>query len=129
MSLKISNNTHFKEGVKETSKYSPEDKAKLAKASKEFEGMLTSLMIKSMTKTTDGLFGKDNYGGDVLDVLFEGEISKFITESQGMGVAGQIYKSLTGEELSKNKTISIEKLLSPLSMAQQFFNSREPIAQ
>jgi soluble lytic murein transglycosylase-like protein len=50
----------------------------------------------------------------VLDVLFEGEISKYITESQGMGVAGQIYKSLTGEELKGEKNISSEKLLGPV---------------
>ncbi len=104
---------HFKQGIDATSKYTPEEKEKLANASKEFESMLTSMMIKSMTKTTDGLFGKDNFGGDVLDVLFEGEISKFITDSQGMGVAGKIYKSLTGEDISSGKNIVTEKMFGP----------------
>lgn len=117
LNLKISNqNSHFKKGIEVNEKFSPDEKKKLAKASKEFESMLTSMMVKSMTKTTDGLFGKDNYGGDVLDVLFETEISKHITEAQGMGVADQIYKSLTGEQLSSIRTISKEKMLNPIGV-------------
>lgn len=113
--LKISNpNVHFKKGIDPISRFNPDEKKKLAKASKEFESMLTGMMIKSMTKTTDGLFGKDNYGGDVLDVLFETEISKFITESQGMGVADKIYNSLTGEKLSELREISKEKSIAPI---------------
>jgi soluble lytic murein transglycosylase-like protein len=115
LDLKISNpNVHFKKGIDPISRFNPDEKKKLAKASKEFESMLTGMMIKSMTKTTDGLFGKDNFGGDVLDVLFEAEISKFITESQGMGVADKIYNSLTGEQLSELKALSNEKNIAPL---------------
>jgi Rod binding domain-containing protein len=113
LNLKITNQeAHFKKGIEATNNLSKDEKRKLEHASKEFESMLTSMMIKSMTKTTDGLFGKDNYGGDVLDVLFETEISKFISDSRGMGVAEKIYKSLTGEELEKIKTISKEKNLN-----------------
>lgn len=112
LSLKISNkDVHFKEGINSQNNYSPEEKTKLAKVSKDFENILTNMMLKSMTKTTDGLLGKDNYGGDVLDVIFENEISKFITESRGMGVAGQIYKNITGEELPSNIKKSFEKTL------------------
>jgi Rod binding domain-containing protein len=115
LNLKITKqDTHFKKGIEANGRFDAAEKQKLAKASKEFESMLTSMMIKSMTKTTDGLLGKDNYGGDVLDVLFETEISKHITENQGMGVAEQIYKSLTGEVLATNKTFSKEKLLTPI---------------
>ena len=115
LGLKISNTeTHFKKGVEVSSKYSPEEKVKLEKASKEFESMLTRMMIKSMTKTTDGLLGKDNYGGDVLDVLFETEISNQITNSQGMGVADQIYKSLIGENLPTERSFSKEKFLNKI---------------
>lgn len=115
INLKISNPTlHFKKGIEPNNRFNSNEKQKLAKASKEFESMLTGMMIKSMTKTTDGLFGKENYGGDVLDVLFETEISKFITESQGMGVADKIYNSLTGEQLSKLQEFSKEKNITPL---------------
>ena len=66
LNLKISNKElHFKEGIKSKENYSPEEKSRLAKVSKDFENILTNMMLKSMTKTTDGLFGKDNYGGDV----------------------------------------------------------------
>ena len=78
LSLKITDHkNHFNEGVKVSSQYSAKDKERLAKVSKDFESILTSMMIKSMTKTNDGLFGKNGYGGDVLDVLFETELSKF----------------------------------------------------
>jgi soluble lytic murein transglycosylase-like protein len=112
--LKISNQAaHFKKGIDVSEKYSPKEKAKLAKASKEFESMLTNMMIKSMTKTTEGLFGKDNYGGDVLDVLFEKELSNHITDQQGMGIAEQIYNSLTGESLTSLKDLVSKKTIVP----------------
>ena len=122
--LKITNlKSHFTEGLEPSGRYNAGEKEKLAKASKEFESMLTNMMIKSMTKTTDGLFGKDNYGGDVLDVLFESEISKFITESQGMGIADKIYKSLTGEQLESLRSISKEKLMPSVVPTDQTDNN------
>ncbi len=125
MDLKITNTkAHFAKGIEPNSRYNTGEKEKLAKASKEFESMLTNMMIKSMTKTTDGLFGKDNYGGDVLDVLFESEISKFITESQGMGIADKIYKSLTGEQLESLRTISKEKPMPAAVPTNQAIDNR-----
>ena len=114
LELKITNpQNHIKKGISVSEKYSPQQKGKLAKASKDFESMLTTMMIKSMTKTTDGLFGKENYGGDVLDVLFETEMAKHITDSKGMGIADKIFSSMTGENLKKfendNQSKSIEK--------------------
>ena len=54
--LKISNpNVISKKELNLISRFNPEEKQKLAKASKEFESMLTGMMIKSMTKTTDGI--------------------------------------------------------------------------
>jgi len=104
--LKITEpSSHFKKPLVNDGKYTDADKQKLAKASKDFESMLTTMMIKSMTKTTDGLFGKDNYGGDVLDVLFETEMANHITNAKGMGIADKIYNSLTGESLSALKNI------------------------
>lgn len=101
LELKITNpEVHIKNGIKLNSRYSNEEKAKLVKASKDFESMLTSMMLQTMTKTTGGLFGKDNYGGDVLDVLFESEIANKMTESKSMGIADKIFSSLTGERIS-----------------------------
>lgn len=112
LDLKITNpNAHFKKPLVNEGKYSNADKKKLAKASQEFESMLTSMMIKSMTKNTEGLFGKDNYGGDVLDVLFESEMANFITKTKGMGIADKIYESMTGEPLSSIPKLNNEILL------------------
>ncbi|PID62450.1 MAG: murein transglycosylase [Ignavibacteriae bacterium] len=113
LNLKITNkDSHFSKGINAKKNLSIEEKEKLKVAAKEFESMLTGMMLKSMTKTTEGLFGKDNYGGDVLDVLFENEISKFITKkSSKMGVADKIYKSFTGESLLDYEEIVSEKFL------------------
>lgn len=107
--------SHFSKAAEVKGRYSPEEKSKLVQTSKDFESILTTMMIRSMTKTTDGLFGKDNYGGDVLDVLFETEIANHITNSQGLGVADKIYKNLTGESLPLTKVISRERPLSVIA--------------
>ena len=101
LDLKISNSLkHIAKPVEVEPRFSPEQKGKLAKASKDFESMLTSLMLKSMNKTTGGMFGENSYGGDVLDTVFQGEIASHMTEKQGFGIAQQIYKKMTGEDLS-----------------------------
>ena len=54
--LKISNlQKHIQNPAEIESRFNSEEKNKLAKASKDFESMLTSLMLKSMTKTNGGL--------------------------------------------------------------------------
>ncbi len=104
LTLKVTNEkAHFKKPVKNNSRFSEAEKRKLAKASKDFESVLTTMMLKSMTKTTGGLLGKDNYGGDVLDVLFETKLAEKITDAKGMGIADKIFKSLTNEELKEFK--------------------------
>ncbi len=91
-------------------------KTKLAKASQDFESLLTGMMLKSMNKTTEGgMFGKDSYGGDVLDTVFESELSSYMTRSQGLGIAKILYKKLTGEELETTKNIS-KPLIPPIDL-------------
>ncbi len=106
--LKISNPQHIKEPKPIDHRFSTAHKAKLAKASKDFESMLTSMMLKSMTKSTNGLFGDSNFGGNVLDTFFEQELSNHITGSQGFGIAEQIYKRITGEELNLEEFIKFK---------------------
>ncbi len=104
LALKVTNDkVHFKKSVKNTSRFSEIEKRKLAKASQDFESVLTTMMLKSMTKTTGGLLGKNNYGGDVLDVLFESKLAEKITDTKGMGIADKIFKSLTNQELKEFK--------------------------
>jgi len=91
-------------------------KTKLAKASQDFESLLTGMMLKSMNKTTEGgMFGKDSYGGDVLDTIFESELSSYMTRSQGLGIANILYKKLTGEELQSNLNTN-KPLIPPIDL-------------
>ncbi len=78
------------------------DKTKLAKASKDFETLMTTMLIKSMTSNTKGLFGDENdegFGNDIVSVLYQNELAEMITKNKGLGIAEMIYKKLTGENL------------------------------
>ncbi|MBI9073186.1 MAG: transglycosylase SLT domain-containing protein [Melioribacteraceae bacterium] len=100
VNLNITNpNKHISETFKIKGDYSSDEKQKLQKSARDFESLLTSLMMKSMTKSAGGLFGENNYGGDILDTVFEEKIASYMTESKGLGVADMIYKNITGEEL------------------------------
>ncbi len=104
LSLKISNpNKQIEKPIEVKSHFSEAKKRKLAKASMDFESLLTQMMLKSMTKSTGGLFGKEGYGSDIYNTLFETEISKYMSRSESMGVASMIYKKITGEELDVSK--------------------------
>ena len=83
-------------------RFTPEEKQKLAKATMDFESLLTSMMLKSMTKTTGGLFGENSYGGDTLDTIFEGEMADYMTRSKSLGIAESMYEKITGEKLDLN---------------------------
>ena len=98
--LKITNPQKHLENLQETTaRFSPEKKEKLAKAAKDFEALMTQMMLKSMNKTSGGMFGEEGYGGDTMDTIFESEISKYMTESKSLGIAEMIYKKMTGEDL------------------------------
>ena len=82
--------------------YSQDDKDKLAKAAKDFESLITGMMLKSMTQTTGGFFGEESYGGDFFDAIFENEIASEISNSKGLGIAEMLYKKITGEDLKSS---------------------------
>jgi len=101
LKLKISDfEKHIQKSISQpTVDYTPEKKAKMAQAARDFESLLSSMMIKSMTKSTGGMFGESGYGGDMLDTFFEQEMSQFMSRGQGLGVASMLYQKLTGEQL------------------------------
>jgi Rod binding domain-containing protein len=68
--------------------------ARLKKAAKEFESLFTGMILKSMTKNTDGLFGDNSFGGDYYESIFENAIASKISEGKGIGIADFIYKKL-----------------------------------
>jgi len=101
MELKVTNEQHIT-SAQANERYDIDQKARLASASKGFESILTQMMLKSMTKTTEGgLFGgSDSLGGDIYDSLFETEMSKQMSEKKGLGIADIIFKKVTGENMS-----------------------------
>lgn len=107
MELKVTNELkHFKATpeIRQIDNNKTEE-AKLRKVSKDFESLFTSMMLKSMSKTTEGLFGADSYGGDYFGSIFMNEISSKISEGKGIGVADFIFRSM----LAKNQIESIPK--------------------
>lgn len=137
--LKISSeNKHFKQAPEIKSKMSSGEKVKLAKAAQGFETMLTQLMLKSMTKSTNGLFGEGSNGGEMFDTIFENEIATHITENKGLGIADMIYKKMTGEELSlellnqklgKSPVKISDELVSKTNKIKPSLNASQRLAQ
>ncbi len=98
---------HFEQPAAITKNYSDEQKFKIAKTSKDFESLLTSMMLKSMTSTTNGLFGEESYGGDFFNTIFESELASHISNQRSLGVAQMLYKKITGEEMP-NQPVKIK---------------------
>lgn len=101
LGLKITNEQKHIQFTPDVRNFSITEKQKLAEVSKQFESLLTSMMLKSMNQTTsNGLFGENSFGGDFFDSIFQFEIANQISKGTGLGVAEQIYKRLTGENFS-----------------------------
>jgi Rod binding domain-containing protein len=101
LSLKITNEQKHIPFTAEAKNLSTSEKQRMADVSKQFESLLTSMMLKSMNQTTSGgMFGESNFGGDFFDSIFQFEIADKISKGTGLGVADQIYKRLTGTNLS-----------------------------
>ena len=112
--LKITDQVSHLSGAPEAaSRYSDAQKAKLASAAKEFESLLTSMMIKSMTQTTKGMFGSESFGGDYYDTIFQNEIASYISKNQSLGVAGMLYKKLTGEDIKTSPEQTVPPQINP----------------
>ena len=76
-------------------------KLKLKKTARDFESLLTSMMLKSMTSDTKGMAGGDeSYGGDYFDSIFQQQMASQLSKGKGIGIAEMLYKKLTGEDLN-----------------------------
>lgn len=117
LQLKITDPLKHLSGTPDISgRYSDAQKAKIANAAKEFESLLTSMMLKSMSKTTDGMFGSSSFGGDDFDTIFQNEIASFISERKSLGIASILYKKITGEDMN---VISKPAEMQPLKTDQK----------
>ena len=88
-------------------------KLKLQKTARDFESLLTSMMLKSMTSDTKGISGGDennggdeSYGKDYFDSIFQQQMAAKLSKGKGIGIAEMLYKKLTGEELNAPQTIT-----------------------
>lgn len=103
LDLKITSEAKHLQGTNDVQRnFSPDEKTKLGNAARDFESLLTSMMLKSMTESSN-LFGDNGFGGDTFNVIFEQEIASYMTRSRGMGIADMIYKKMTGEPLTDNQ--------------------------
>ncbi|NMB82658.1 MAG: transglycosylase SLT domain-containing protein [Ignavibacteria bacterium] len=123
IALKTSNTEkHLSQMTEIKSRYDDKQKAKIAKAANEFESLLTSMMLRSMNKTTGGMLGEEGYGNDMFDTIFEQQIASQISKSKNLGIAEAIYKKVTGEEMSNLKSdpkpvdIKIDSNSSPVKV-------------
>jgi len=127
--LKITNNVkHFTETPVIESTHTPREKAKLAKVAQDFESMLTSMMLKSMNKTTGGMFGEESFGGDYFDTIFETELASYISKSKSLGLADMIYKNVIGEDLDINKIKQEIQSEGLGEIKRDFINTSEAIS-
>ncbi len=127
--LKITNpEKHLGEINQLNQNYSPEQKAKLQKAALDFESIFTSMMLKSMTQTTEGgLFGSEGYGSDIMDGIFESKLAEYMSYSSSLGIAEMIYRKMTGEELNLEHPIKrISNFSTPLKLDYDELPSLSP---
>ncbi len=123
ISLKITDvNKHISQMQEIKGHYDQNEKAKIAKATKEFESLFTSMLLKAMNKTTDGLFGEEGYGNEIFDTLFEQHVASFISEKRSLGIAEILYKKITGEEMDSELKV---KLNSSLEKIERNKNSED----
>jgi Rod binding domain-containing protein len=109
MDLKVTNSTSHYSTTPEisdtntntkTKTASANDEQHLAKVARDFETLLTSMMLKSMTSSTeDGLMDEDSFGGDYFNMIFQQEMASKISEGEGLGIAEALFQKLTGKSL------------------------------
>jgi soluble lytic murein transglycosylase-like protein len=113
LNLKIDNSLkHISQMPASNSKYDSVQKTKIASAAKQFESILTSMMLKSMDKTTGGMLGEEGYGNDMFDTVFEQEIASYISNTKSLGLAEDLYRRITGEDMTPEMKTKINNRIS-----------------
>lgn len=79
-------------------RFNSQDKIELAGATQDFEAMMNTMMLKSMSEAAGGFFGDDGYGNDVFESMFLNELGGFFSRKGNLGIAEMMYKKITGEE-------------------------------
>ena len=85
------------------------DKAKLRKAAEGFESMFVNYLLQTMRKSVhkENEEGEENFGGDMMQEMFDLELSKNISRNSNLGIGEMMYKKMTGEEYPKQAVKNI----------------------
>lgn len=124
ISLKITEPQH----LKSAQNISMDDgkKIKAAETAKNFEALLTSVMVKSMFSSSGGIFGESSMGGDYFESMFQDKISSNMGKKMDLGIASMIYKKITGEDINSIKpNLQIPDNLNDLSPLKPGMHSIE----
>jgi soluble lytic murein transglycosylase-like protein len=117
LAIKIENSKHLSKPMETNPRFDQKQKEKIANATKQFESLLTSMMLKSMNQTNGGMFGgEESYGGDMFDTIFEQEIANQMSATKSMGVAELLYRKITGEEMPAAIHQKVSMQLHPLKI-------------
>ncbi|PKL83987.1 MAG: murein transglycosylase, partial [Ignavibacteriae bacterium HGW-Ignavibacteriae-3] len=117
LALKIDNPQKHISSIPEShTRYDENGKAKIASATKQFESMLTQMMLKSMNKTNGGMLGEEGYGNDMFDTVFEQEIASYMGRTKSLGIAEMLYKKITGEDMTPGMRIKIGNRIDPIKI-------------
>jgi Rod binding domain-containing protein len=89
-------------------------KARLEKATRDFEAIFIGYMLKSMrgAKSEENAFG-DSFGGDLMSGMFDQEFARYVAHGNAFGIGEMMYKSLTGEKYPEH--VAGEKATSTTS--------------
>jgi Rod binding domain-containing protein len=88
-------------------------KQKLQKAVKEFESIFVNYLLQNMRKTVQQSEEKEsNFGGEMMQGMFDLEIAKHISQRGSMGIGAMLYRQMTGEELPRTTSFTLPRTVS-----------------
>ncbi|MEK7263948.1 MAG: transglycosylase SLT domain-containing protein [Bacteroidota bacterium] len=97
----------------------PQKKIRLQKAVRDFEALFVNQMLQAMRKGVpkSGLFddedSSDTQGKDIMETMFDMEISRTLSQSKGIGIANVLYRQITGDELPSAPMRSVQQNILP----------------
>lgn len=104
----VGNKTALPKASPTSNGMSAASKLKLQKAVKDFEAIFVNFMLKNMRNTVPKADGEEEggLGGDVMQGMFDLEISKHVSQSSSFGIGEMLYKQMTGETMPKSVPVS-----------------------
>jgi soluble lytic murein transglycosylase-like protein len=83
--------------------FDEKEKARLQKATKDFEALFLSYVMKGMRNglpRDEELLG-DGFGSEMMEGLIDMELSRHVAQNSNLGLAEMLYRSVTGEDLPR----------------------------